>query len=440
MGRLKATKLTGKFYLRTDRKADQNGKYAIYLDYVVGTQHARTETGVWIEEKYWDADKRVINRKHPQCAYLNNLLENKRIEIDSALLEHCKLNKRVSIQVIRDIVQGKYNGKSMEVDFVDYALKINDEEYKLNRIGVSVYNNAICGLNLFKKFLLEYHKEDSIFVSEMTIDVVRQYIFWRQGRGNSNETINKTLTPLMKAAKRAAEEKLMDVCIANAIGRMYLNKTDDADEDESKDVFYLTLEQMKQFLSLYEEVKYPRTRDYMDMFLFSFNAWGLRVSDIITLEWKHIDFENHKLVKKLIKKRGQGKRHEITLNDDAMRILEKWKEKNGSGRFVFGLLPDDFDIQNKQELNRQRLNKNRPILQSLQTIGEKMGLPFRLRMHVARHTFAVWALNRGVDVKVISEMLAHSSVLVTEKVYAKFMPSTLEKEVQDKLNFNLLNG
>ena len=81
MGRLKATKLTGKFYLRTDRKADQNGKYAIYLDYVVGTQHARTETGVWIEEKYWDADKRVINRKHPQCAYLNNLLENKRIEI-----------------------------------------------------------------------------------------------------------------------------------------------------------------------------------------------------------------------------------------------------------------------------------------------------------------------------------------------------------------------
>ena len=220
---------------------------------------------------------------------------------------------------------------------------------------------------------------------------------------------------------------------------MYLNKTDDADEDESKDVFYLTLEQMKQFLSLYEEVKYPRTRDYMDMFLFSFNAWGLRVSDIITLEWKHIDFENHKLVKKLIKKRGQGKRHEITLNDDAMRILEKWKEKNGSGRFVFGLLPDDFDIQNKQELNRQRLNKNRPILQSLQTIGEKMGLPFRLRMHVARHTFAVWALNRGVDVKVISEMLAHSSVLVTEKVYAKFMPSTLEKEVQEKLNFNLLN-
>ena len=36
MGRVKATKLTGKFYLRTDRNPDKNGKYAIYLDYVLG--------------------------------------------------------------------------------------------------------------------------------------------------------------------------------------------------------------------------------------------------------------------------------------------------------------------------------------------------------------------------------------------------------------------
>ena len=51
MGRVKATKLTGKFYLRTDRNPDKNGKYAIYLDYVLDTKHARTDTEVWIEEK-----------------------------------------------------------------------------------------------------------------------------------------------------------------------------------------------------------------------------------------------------------------------------------------------------------------------------------------------------------------------------------------------------
>ena len=33
-------------------------------------------------------------------------------------------------------------------------------------------------------------------------------------------------------------------------------------------------------------------------------------------------------------------------------------------------------------------------------------------------------------------LLAHSSVMVTEKVYAKFLPETLQKEVETKLNFD----
>lgn len=56
--------------------------------------------------------------------------------------------------------------------------------------------------------------------------------------------------------------------------------------------------------------------------------------------------------------------------------------------------------------------------------------------HVARHTFAVFALNNGVDVHKVSRLLAHSSVMVTEKVYAKFLPETLQKEVETKLNFD----
>ena len=171
------------------------------------------------------------------------------------------------------------------------------------------------------------------------------------------------------------------------------------------------------------------------MFLFSFNACGLRVSDIITLEWRNIDFGKRELKKILYK--GDVP-HSIFLNDNAIKILERWKEKNVSDRFVFGLLPDDFDLRNKEERKRQRLNKNRAILTSLKTLGDKIGLPFNLTMHVARHTFAVWALNRGVDVHKISRLMGHSSVMVTEKVYAKFMPKTLEQEVQDKLNFNVL--
>lgn len=436
MGRVKASKLTGKFYLRTDRKPDKSGKLPIYLDYTIGTKHARTDTEVWVEEKYWDEKNKVINRKHPQCVRLNKQLEAKRNEIDEAIFEYSQRNKRLTINALRDIVQGKVNGLSADEDFVAYAIEVIEEEYKFGKIGVSVRDNAVCGLNRFKQFLSQTQGEEEIYISEVSADIIKQYIYWRQAQGNINATINKSLTPIIKAARRAVIDKLMDAAVAEMISRLYLpTKKELGDDDEDDDIHYLTEEQMAKFVALYDVVKYPRTRDFMDMFLFSFNACGLRVSDIITLEWKNIDFKKRELRKILFK--GDVP-HSIPLNDNAMQILERWYEKSDGDRFVFGLLPNDFDMQDKEERKRQRLNKNRALITSLKTLGDKIGLPFNLTMHVARHTFAVWALNREVDIHKISRLMGHSSVLVTEKVYAKFMPKTLEREVQEKLNFNIM--
>ena len=51
-------------------------------------------------------------------------------------------------------------------------------------------------------------------------------------------------------------------------------------------------------------------------------------------------------------------------------------------------------------------------------------------MHVARHTFAVFALNKGLSMSVVSRLLGHGSTDVTEKVYARFLPETLFAEVE----------
>jgi len=438
MGRVKPSKMTGKFYLRTDRNADKNGKYAIYLDYVIGTKHARTDTEIWIEEKYWDADRRQVSRKHPQCARLNGQLELKKREIDDAIFDYTQKNKLLTIDTLRSIVQGRPMGKSADADFVAYAIETIEERYRMGKIGVSVRDNALCGFHKFRQFLLSYHNEDNLYISELSVDVVKAYIFWRQKQGNINSTINKALTPIMRAAKRASIDKLIDASVAEAISQLYLPTKKELGEEDDGEVHYLTKEQVEQFISLREKVKYPRTKDFMDMFLFSLNACGLRVSDLITLEWRNVDFEKRRLRKVLFK---GDKTHEIPLNDDAIRILERWHDRTEGHRFVFGLLDDDFDLQDKEKRKRMRLNKNRAIITSLKTIGDKMGIKdFSLTMHVARHTFAVWALNKGVNIHLISRLMGHSSVMVTEKVYAKFMPSTLEKEVQDKLNFNLLNG
>ena len=88
------------------------------------------------------------------------------------------------------------------------------------------------------------------------------------------------------------------------------------------------------------------------------------------------------------------------------------------------------------ELSRAIDNCNRTIGRRLNAVGRRLGLSFPLGMHVARHSFAVKALNSArVDVHLISHLLGHSSVLVTEKVYAKLLLPTLSKELTEKLSF-----
>ena len=47
-----------------------------------------------------------------------------------------------------------------------------------------------------------------------------------------------------------------------------------------------------------------------------------------------------------------------------------------------------------------------------------------LAFHMARHTFATWALSNGVDIATVKDMLAHSSIEMTIN-YAK----VLDKQV-----------
>lgn len=159
----------------------------------------------------------------------------------------------------------------------------------------------------------------------------------------------------------------------------------------------------------------------------------MRVSDIITLEWEHIDWERKEIVKNYFKTKTVGN---IPLTDPAIEILLRWKKYKRNKRFVFDLLPEKFNLKDPKALKNARLSKNRTLQQSLKSVGNKIGLKFNMTMHVARHTFAVMSIKKGVSIHMVSRLMGHSSVLVTEKVYAEFLPSEISKIVREELSFS----
>lgn len=321
--------------------------------------------------------------------------------------------------------------------FIEYAREYNKSRYVLEKIAYSTYSSDNHHIDMFREYLQILTGHDEIKLQDISVEIIDKYKEYCLSRGNKKESINKKLKPIFKAVEYASINGLIPASVDYAIRSRYFSLRSRKYESKVVEdhIHYLTKEQMQEFVNLYPEVKHDRTREYMDMFMFSFYACGLRFSDILTLEWSHIDWENKQIKKNLFKEKLP---HMVPIMDGAMDILKRWYDKFYNDRFVFDLLPASFDLDDVEFLDYKRKSLNRSIHTSLRTLGEKLPtkLSSNLSMHTARHTFVIMALNNGVPIHVLTKLLGHRSVVATEKAYAKFLPINLAEELKIKCNFN----
>lgn len=446
MGRPKRLYPLGKYRLRTRGVIDPVKPYLVELEYTWNRQIVRKGMNIFVKVGDWNEKLNkgrggVKASYGPEANRINALLLSRVDKIDGLLAEYSQRNpNQITAQLINDFLSDKpVIRQDKGKDFIEFATERLDSDYSRNRIGRSRYMNGKSGLNIFQTFLRATkkgtYKTDSIYVGEISVELVDEYITWRRDvKLNSDATINHSLTPILKACAYAAELKMIDPSINARLQDMRIAPKISLAIDESEfDGKSLTQEEFGKLLKFYESDKETRRKEFIEMFIFAFHACGLRVVDVMTLQWGHIDFEKKELRKVMVK---TNKRHVIPLSTPAIEILKKWKDKRPDSKYVFDLVKDDLDIDNDESLYRARNSATKCINQSLNVVGEKLNLKFSLTMHVARHTFAVLALNKGLSMTVVSRLLGHASTDITEKVYAKFLPETLSLEME-RLNSEL---
>lgn len=439
MGRPKRLYPLGKYRLRIRGTVDNNKPYLVELEYTWNRQIVRKGMNIFVKVGDWNEKLNkgrggVKSSYGPEANRINGVLLNRVDKIDGLLAEYSqKYPGQITAQLINDFLADKpVIREDKGKDFVEFAIERLNSDYSRNRIGRSRYMNGKSGMNMFQEFLRSTkrgtYKPDSIYVGEISVELVDEYITWRREiKKNSDATINHSLTPILKACAYATELRMIDVAINARIQDMRIAPKVSLSIDENEfDGKSLTQDEFLKLLEFYKKDTEPRRKEFIEMFLFAFHACGLRVVDVMTLQWGHLDFEKKELRKVMVK---TNKRHVIPLSDSAIEILRKWKEKRPDSKYVFDLVKDDLDIDDEEELYRARNSAAKCINQSLNVAGKKLELKFSLTMHVARHTFAVLALNKGLSMTVVSRLLGHASTDVTEKVYAKFLPETLSAEM-----------
>ena len=425
---------TGSFYLREGRtvKGDEG---IIYLRYFVCGKYIEHSTDIKIATDEWNKKTRQVTPANKDWKRINAKLQSIKAGFDGKIEAY---KRPLTFRVMTDILAGREleNEISKEKDFIEFALEHNKMRYELDQISYSTYDNNRLYILGFQRYLRDKEKKDVLPLCDLNIDIFNRYINYRLvEKKNTKEGINKMLAPMFFAVRYAADNELIPTKTAAIICANYLEVKDRKYKSkvDEKQIRYLTPEQMKALVNVRNELPHQRTREILDIFLFAFHACGMRVSDIITLEWEHIDWERKEIVKNYFKTKTAGN---IPLTDPAIEILLRWKKYKRNKRFVFDLLPEKFNLKDPKALKNARLSKNRTLQQSLKSVGNKIGLKFNMTMHVARHTFAVMSIKKGVSIHMVSRLMGHSSVLVTEKVYAEFLPSEISKIVREELSFN----
>jgi integrase len=161
-------------------------------------------------------------------------------------------------------------------------------------------------------------------------------------------------------------------------------------------------------------------------------ATGMRKGELQALRWQDIDLNaGIAQVTRTLKITPEGRRfgraktrysrRTIALPAVAKEALEAHLMRQHEERSLLGDSWQDHDLVFCNE-NGERLPTSR-----LDAVGwygrllKRAGLP-SIRFHDLRHTAATLLLARGVNVKVVSELLGHSSVAVTLSLYGHVLP------------------
>jgi len=247
--------------------------------------------------------------------------------------------------------------------------------------------------------------------------------------------VNRTLSAVLS---QAVEDGLLPANPAFRMGK-YLRQGD----AEPTEMHPLTAEEAYRFLTAVQK----RAPHWYPFFLCAVRT-GLRLGELIGLEWRDLDFDTRLIHvrrawvagRQTTPKNKQRRKVDMSMKlTEELRRLRTARKKAALKRgtpandLVF-LMPDLVRIQNRKRIlveggrvDGDNLRKRvlKPLLR-----GAKVPV---VRFHDLRHTFASMLIQNGESLAYVRDQLGHSSIQVTVDIYGHLVPGANRAAV-DKLD------
>lgn len=279
-----------------------------------------------------------------------------------------------------------------------------------------------CTLRSYEKFCAEerYPKNTTASLSMQEIftpERLKEYEDWLAGQQSSPNTISTYMRTL-----QAVYNRWMSPGIEGYNPVLF---KDVYTKVESRTKRALTAEQMEQLRNTDFSVLTLRQQQVLTYFLLMFMLRGMPFINLAHL--RKSDLRNRRIT---YRRHKTGKLMVVDVPPDAMRLLQKYRDKTDS-EYLFPLLHGGLFMEEHHHRYQETLRHfNRELARLMKQL-----LPgVSVSSYTARHTWATLAYHSGVPVGLISQSLGHSSIRVTMTYLKPF-----DAEVIDRINRQVIS-
>ncbi|MDR1537633.1 MAG: site-specific integrase [Clostridiales bacterium] len=259
-------------------------------------------------------------------------------------------------------------------------------------------------------------------LKDLRSDAIQKMIGDLSSKGLSPSTVKGIHIVLSQALSQACKNEMLHKNAAEGISLPISDK---------KTVQAFTPLQQRSF------VEAAKTSHVGDIFVFCLGT-GLRIGEALALRWEDVDLEESVLkvsqtlnvLKRFDSKsmkwfkafgspKSQSSNRTVPLMDEMAVLLKARKSKQEKEQEASPLV---FATRNGTPYDHANLQHD---FSKLLEIARLKGF----HIHCLRHSFATRSLENGVELKVVQDLLGHSSIKITADLYTHVLPDTKKESI-----------
>lgn len=362
-------------------------------------------TGIFINPQNWDNKQQKAKPPNSENEIINTQLSLIKNKINQAFL-FLQVNEE-EFDVEDVFLQYKGNPPKKNKTILQLFQEHNDRIEKLigKEYSIATLWKFKQAKELLKDFIKYSFSKGDYHFKDLDLKFIQDYEFFLKAEKSlALATTNKMIQRFRKIVKLAIFQDIIQKEPFTSYKVKHIKK----------EITYLTREELAKIEEY--QFKSERLQIVADLFVFCCYT-GLAYNEMINLEKPHIvtGFDGNEWINMI---RGKTQHLlSIPLLDRGKKIIEKYD-------YV-----DDKRVLPK--FSNQKFNAY------LKEIADIVGIEKRLTHHLARRTFATTVLLfNDVPMEIVSELLGHSKIVITQQHYAKVVKKKVGEQMS-KLNSKL---